>query len=137
MLQQHQFLGEKEKITIALNEINAATRPTIDNIGRNIKTNGGGYSCNTYWEPNITGVKRIADKYGLDFSLYYEEPGNKIIGDVTYKAGELTITELDGEDYEQITFDDETKLYTFQGETNDDNTDFLLTILLEKVLRNL
>src|ERR1022692_2879825 len=104
------FLGEKGKVLEAI--IYATTSLRLIAIEIEILEEGSlGYltSC----EPNVTGIKRIADKFDLDFSLYYdgEGEGGDMIGDVTYEDGELTITELESEDYEQITYNEESELY--------------------------
>lgn len=130
------FYGDKEKIDKALDDLNSASRFTTDNIGSNIKFNKDGYTCITCWEPNIAGAKRIADLYDLDFHMVYDEPGNEIFGEVNYNEGVLIITELEAEDYGQITFNDKTELYSFRGERNDDNSDFLITLLIEKVCQS-
>jgi len=130
------FYGDKGKIDKALDDLNSDSRFITDNIGNDIKINKDGYTCITCWEPNIAGAKRIADLYDLDFNLVYDEPGNEIFGEVNYTEGVLTITELGSEDYGQITFNKKTELYSFRGESNDDNSDFLITLLIEKVCQS-
>jgi len=130
------FYGDEERIDEALNDINSDSRFTTDNIGCNITMNQDGYTCTTNWEPNIAGAKRIADLYGLDFHLVYDEPGNEIFGEVNYNEGVLTIIELGSEDYGQIIFDEETELYSFRGKNNEYNSDFLITLLMEKACQS-
>ena len=128
------FSGEITKVKEAINYAKEYLKLIATDIEIPYK---GSLSYLTSVEPNITGIKRIALQFNLDFGIYYDSKEGKMIGDVTYKDGQLTITELDSAEYEQIKYNEQTKLYSFRGGYASDNNKFLLMLLLEKVLRNL
>ena len=86
----------------------------------------------TKWSPNIDIVTEIADRYGVDFTYSYSEPGMCIFGEATYKDGLLTDIYLDDQDYEQINYDEEREEYQFEGETYDSDYEILETLLERK-----
>ncbi|PAW95084.1 hypothetical protein CKK33_16915 [Mucilaginibacter sp. MD40] len=58
----------------------------------------------TRWVPNLEGVLRLAEHFGLDYVHWYEEPANMVYGEAWYKEGEfnhvwLDITDIAGHDY--------------------------------------
>ena len=78
------FKGDQKKIKEALAFIIDTDRFSNTCLGRDITLTKYGYAAHTDWEPNITGVKRITDMFGLDFNLLYDEPGNQLFGEVIY-----------------------------------------------------
>ena len=70
------FEGDNIKIKEALAFIYNSNKICANNIGKELILTKFGYTVSTSWEPNITGVKRIADKFDLNFRLLYDEPGN-------------------------------------------------------------
>jgi len=130
------FEGDKTKIEEALDFITDSNRHNTDNIGKELIVTKYGYSVSTDWEPNITGVKRIADKFDLNFRLQYDEPGNQLFGEVIYEDGELTIIELDDDDFSKVSFDEESGLYTYGSQIGCDMSEFFVDLLFAKVCSN-
>jgi len=130
------FEGDKTKIEEALDFITDSNRHNTDNIGKELTLTKYGYSVSTDWEPNITGVKRIADKFDLNFRLQYDEPGNQLFGEVIYEDGELTIIELDDDDFSKVSFDEESGLYTYGSQIGCDMSEFFVDLLFAKVCSN-
>ena len=127
------FEGDKKNIKEALAYITDSNRHSTDNIGKELIVTECGYSVSTDWEPNITGVKRIADKFDLNFRLLYDEPGNQLFGEVIYEDGELNIIELDDNDFSKVSFDAESGLYTYGSEISCEIFEFFVQLLFEKV----
>lgn len=46
----------------------------------------------TRWSPNTEIIKKVADRFGLDFIHEYAEPMNGVHGKVYYTDGELQIS---------------------------------------------
>lgn len=129
------FNGDQMKIKEALAYITDTKRFRNACLGSKIMLIKYGYTAHTDWEPNITGVKRIADMFGLDFNLLYDEPGNQLFGEVIYKDGVLSIVELDDTDFGKVSFDEENGIYTYGSELGCDISEFLVQLLFEKVYR--
>ena len=89
------------------------------------------FQYQTKWSPNLEIVQKIAEHYKVDFVQDYEEIGNLIYGQATYKTGTLTDIYLKDEDFEQYEYDEETDRYHFEEETYESDSE-ILEILLER-----
>ena len=85
----------------------------------------------TRWSPNTDRVREITDHFDIGFLHEYEEPGNCIFGEATYKDGVLTKVDLDIEDFNLYKYDEEKETYTFEGQTYDCSEE-IQEILLER-----
>jgi len=85
----------------------------------------------TKWSPNTAVIVRIAEHFGVAFIQSYSEPGNGVFGEACYKDGSLTDVSLDGSDTEQYQFDEDSDLYTFEGESYE-SSDEINGILLKR-----
>ena len=126
------FHGDNEAIKQTQTYITNSNEFRNACLGRNITLTKYGYTSHTDWEPNITGVKRIADIFGLDFRLLYDQPGNKLFGEVTYKSGVLKITELSSTDFAKVKFDEESGLFIYGSQMAGDISEFFVQLLIEK-----
>lgn len=129
------FKGDQLKIKDALAYITDTKTFRNACLGKNIMLTKYGYTAHTDWEPNITGVKRIADMFGLDFNLLYDEPGNQLFGEIIYKSGMITMIELDDTDFSRVSFDEDSGLYTYGSVLGCDISEFFVQLLFEKIYR--
>jgi hypothetical protein len=88
-----------------------------------ISVDGHNIRFETRWSPNIPEVVKIADKFGLNFELHYEELGNGIFGKTIYTDGVLTKYDLDSEDIMGIEFDDEKDCLVYDGKEYESDSD--------------
>jgi hypothetical protein len=85
----------------------------------------------TKWEPNTAVILEIAVRLEVSFLHSYEEWGNLIYGEPSYKKGILADTYLENEDFAQYSFDMESDTYTFEDKVYESNSE-PLEILLER-----
>lgn len=85
----------------------------------------------TRWAPNTDRVREIADHFDVRFTHNYEESGNCIYGEATYKDGVLTKVDLDFEDFNLYEYDEEKDTYTFEGQSYECSEE-IQEILLER-----
>jgi hypothetical protein len=85
----------------------------------------------TRWSPNIDRLREIADYFDIGFIHNYEESGNCICGEATYKGKVLTEVDLDFEDFNLYKYDEEKDIYTFEGQSYE-CSDEIQKILLER-----
>ena len=95
----------------------------------------GIFQYQTKWSPNIEIVQKIAEHYKVDFVQDYEEMGNLIYGQATYKKGTLTDIYLNNEDFEQYEYDEETDCYHFECETYESDSEILENLLERKIVK--
>lgn len=95
----------------------------------------GIFEYQTKWSPNLEIVQKIAEHYKVDFVQDYEEMGNLIYGQATYKKGTLTDIYLNDEDFEQYEYDEETDLYHFEGKTYESDCEIVETLLERKITK--
>jgi len=70
----------------------------------------------TKWSPNTDRVREIADQFDIGFIHNYQESGNCIYGEASYKDQILTVVDLDLEDFNLYEYDEEKDTYTFEGQ---------------------
>jgi hypothetical protein len=99
----------------------------------NFGWSGKFYFYATKSTPNTAVLIEIADRYRLDFRHEYEEMVNRIYGIATYENGELQLTEVDPEDFDEFRYNENTNTYEFENQ-HFDNCDEILQILLERKL---
>lgn len=87
----------------------------------------------TKWAPNVEDVIKIADKFNVDFILSYEESGNGIYGEYHYTNKVLKDWCLDDNDFEQVSYDDDTEMYKFRDELWESETEPYDILLKEKI----
>ena len=85
----------------------------------------------TRWCPNIEVVQKIAEHFGVGFTMEYEETGCLVYGKATFKEGIVMDTYLSGDDFQTYHYDEETDNYHFEGETYECDGE-ILEILLER-----
>lgn len=56
---------------------------------QDITINENTINYETRWYPNLQGLVQIANHFKLDFVSYYDEPGNGVFGQASYKKGTL------------------------------------------------
>lgn len=83
------------------------------------------------WSPNTEVVQQIAEHFGVDFTMEYEETGCLVYGKATFTDGILMDNYLSGEDFQTYRYDEETDTYHFEGETYESDCE-ILEILLER-----
>ena len=89
----------------------------------------------TKWSPNIEIVEKIANHYKLDFVQDYEEMGNGIYGQATFKSGILDDVFLEDEDFEQYEYDEENECYHFESKIYESDSEILETLLERKIAK--
>ncbi|MDP9079952.1 MAG: hypothetical protein M3O71_21205 [Bacteroidota bacterium] len=75
--------------------------------------------------PNLQGLKQIADHFQLGFVNYYDELANGIFGEAIYTKGNLLDICLDPADFQAYSFDPATRLFTYEGQTYENETPIL------------
>jgi hypothetical protein len=93
---------------------------------------GGILYYNTRWSPNTDNLKKVADHYGVGFTLSYSETGNLIYGEASYLNGVLSDVNLDSGDFDLYEFDDDKNTYCFEGESYESSEEILETLLKRK-----
>ena len=100
------------------------------------KDNTEVFQYQTKWSPNIEIVQEIAKHYKVDFVQDYEEMGNLVYGQATYRNGILQDIYLKDEDFEQYEYNEETDKYHFEGKIHESDCDILETLLERKIKRH-
>jgi len=85
----------------------------------------------TRWSPNIEVVQKIAEHFGVSFTMEYEETGCLVYGRASYTDGMLTDVYLENGDFGKYHFNEDTDTYHFEGETYESDCK-ILEILLER-----
>ncbi len=85
----------------------------------------------TRWTPNNDIIQKIAERFNVGYTHFYEETGCEIYGETSYKDGALTDIFLEPEDFEQYEFIEEEDRWQFEGEYYKDDSE-ILQILLER-----
>jgi len=93
----------------------------------------GQFQYETKWSPNSEVLRKIAEKYKVDFTQDYEEMGNGIYGRASYQNEILDDVCLSDEELETYYFDEETDTYHFEGETYESDCEILETLLERKL----
>lgn len=88
-------------------------------------------SYQTRWSPNLQVLQSIAEHFGTDFTSNYEETGNCIYGEATYKDGQLCDVALEWEDFDLYDNGEETDRYHFEGGLYESDNE-ILEIILER-----
>ena len=91
------------------------------------------FNYQTRWSPNTEVLTQIAERFNVDFILYYEEIGNQIYGVTIYSSSELTEICLEEEDFEQYDYDEETDTYFFEEENHESDCEILEILLKRKI----
>lgn len=89
----------------------------------------------TKWGPNPEVIQAIAAHFNIDGSHFFEESMMQVYGEITYTAGVVIVTALEPEDYELFSYDEETDMYHFEGETYESDSDILEILLARKKAR--
>lgn len=89
------------------------------------------YQYTTRWAPNTEVVQKIAIRYGVGFTLEYEEMGCLVYGRAKFNGGILTDICLENEDFDAYIWNEEEDTYLFEGETFYSQWE-ILDILLER-----
>ncbi|HLY71974.1 MAG TPA: hypothetical protein VKR53_19705, partial [Puia sp.] len=76
-------------------------------------------------------IKQVADKFNVEFSHFYEEPGCLIYGEALYKNKMLTDIFLDAKDFDSFQENEETGEWLFEGNKYQSDLE-ILEILLER-----
>lgn len=92
------------------------------------------YQYITRWAPNIEAVRQIAERYGLSFTLDYEEMGCLVYGRAIFSDGILTDIYLENEDFDTYLWNEDEDTYYFEGETYFSEWE-ILDILLERKIQ--
>ena len=92
------------------------------------------YQYDTRWSPNVLDVQAIAEHYNVSFVLEYEELGNNIFGKTEYNhlTKKLIEKNLSDDDFAEIEFDFDNDVYTFRGETDETERNFLEQLYRER-----
>lgn len=85
----------------------------------------------TRWSSNNDIIQKIAERFNVGYTHFYEETGCEIYGETTYKNGVLVDIFLEPEDFEQYEFIEEEGRWLFEGEYYTDDSE-ILQILLER-----
>jgi hypothetical protein len=85
----------------------------------------------TRWSPNTEIIQRVADKFGVGFTHFYEELGCLIYGEAIYQNKMLTDIFLDVEDFDKYEELEEDGTWLFEGESFESDCE-ILEILLER-----
>ena len=83
----------------------------------------------TKWTPNVIDVKKIAERYCVDYIYNYDERSMYIYGEARSIRGVFSEVYLDQEDFEQIVPNETSDWYLFEGEqwySEEEILDFLL-----------
>lgn len=86
----------------------------------------------TKWTPNTDDILGLAIKYNFDYEHYYEELGNLIMGETKFIGNRYYHRELTDNDFDLIEFDEETEMYSFDGNTSDTPDQFYQELLDNK-----
>ena len=92
------------------------------------------YQYTTRWAPNIEVVQQIAERYGLSFTLDYEEMGCLVYGRAIFSDGVLKDIYLENEDFDTYLWNEDEDTYYFEGETYFSEWE-ILDILLERKIQ--
>lgn len=92
------------------------------------------YQYTTRWAPNIEVVQQIAERYGLSFTLDYEEMGCLVYGRAIFSDGVLKDIYLENEDFDAYLWNEDEDTYYFEGETYFSEWE-ILDILLERKIQ--
>ncbi|WP_160370499.1 hypothetical protein [Sphingobacterium humi] len=93
----------------------------------------GVFQYETKWSPNTEVLKKIAERYKVDFIHDYEEMGCLIYGKATFSDKLLTDIYLEDEDFEGYKYDEESDSYDFEGKKYDSDCEILETLLERKI----
>ena len=88
----------------------------------------------TRWTPNTTVLVAIANHFRVDFTSAYDEPGNGLYGEVSYRSGSLTEISLDNRDLGLYRFDVASGVYRFEDKEYLSDTEIKEILLLRKKL---
>ena len=91
------------------------------------------FNYQTRWSPNTEVLTQIAERFNVDFILYYEEIGNQIYGVTIYSSSELTEICLEEEDFEQYDYNEETDTYFFEEKNYESDFEILEILLKRKI----
>jgi len=90
----------------------------------------------TRWYPNLQGLVQIADHFQLDFVNHYDEVANGVFGEASYTKGTLLDICLDPADFQAYDFDPATRLFTYNGQTYENETPIFEKMIEEKKADN-
>jgi len=102
----------------------------------NIAIDQNTINYDTRWLPNLQGLIQIADHYKLDFVSYYNELADWVFGEATYTKGNLLDICLDPADFQTYRFDPGTRLFSYNGQTFENETPVFEAMLEEKKANN-
>ncbi len=89
----------------------------------------------TRWSPNSDILVSIADKFTVNFTHDFEEPGNLIFGRIEYRDKLITLVELDSNDFDLYEYDEENDNWIFEGQIYESDYE-IKEILLERKLKD-
>ena len=91
----------------------------------------------TKWAPNIEMLIAIADHFETGFTHSFDEPGMQVHGEAVYKDGNITVIDLNTEDYALLRYDREKDNWIFEGATYESDFEILEILLERKKLNKL
>lgn len=93
----------------------------------------GSVRFETKWSPAENTINYIFSNYNITGECGYEESGMGIYGKTIKTTNRLRDVCLTHEDLEQIVYDEDLDLYTFKGEVDETDTDFIEQLLEDKI----
>lgn len=88
----------------------------------------------TKWSPALKTAEAIAKVLNTTIELSYDEPGMCIYGKAIFNPkGEIVNYQLQGSDFDRIDWNEDTGLYTFEGEEYESDSE-IKEILLEDLI---
>ncbi|MCO5241518.1 MAG: hypothetical protein M9904_15830 [Chitinophagaceae bacterium] len=91
------------------------------------------FQYDTKWSPNTEVLKKIAERYNVNFTQDYEELGCLAYGRVTFSDRLFTDIYLEDEDFQKFEYDEEKDEWYFEGETYESEWEILETLLERKI----
>jgi len=139
--------GEPEKVKAFMEDIKALKQKGIKNecgVSALEKPENGGYmfdfnvdeesfSFESKWSPVFDSLHCLATKHGVTVTNQYEECGMGIYGQWTSDGESESDVCLTEEEYDLAGWDEDSDLYTFEGEDYECREDILCIILERKM----
>ena len=97
-----------------------------------IEFEDGVLTYQTKWSPNTEVVLSIGKHFNVDLEYNFEEYGMEIFGFALFENGTFTLFELDQMDMQQISFNQATSVYTFEGSDYELIDEIVETLLFRK-----
>lgn len=85
------------------------------------------------WEPTLKALCQIADQYGVGYINKFEEPGMFVYGKVYYHEGELNGVRLTHADLAKVSYDEERRVFSYEGNEFDDDFTIIYGIFEKQI----